>query len=161
MIYAQVQSIAPNNNSGCGNTNGCQLGVLVTTNGGTTWSFMAGSAGGALRNCAGGNTSSNPGDYPQNWYDQGIAVDPNNADRIFVDTYDIWLATRTGTAFTDMTLRLQRLLAVGPRGAHRPARARVRAGLVQHHAGPAATAASTRTLNANAAVASRPCARPG
>ncbi|MGZ4308843.1 MAG: PxKF domain-containing protein [Gaiellaceae bacterium] len=102
-IYAQVQSIAPNNNSGCGNTNGCQLGVFASTDGGATWSFMAGSAGGSLRNCAGGNTSSNPGDYPQNWYDQGIAVDPNNPDRLFVDTYDVWLASRTGTAFTDMT----------------------------------------------------------
>ena len=61
---------------------------------------------------AGGSACSadcRPGDYPQNWYDQGIAVDPNNPDRVFVDTYDVWLATRTGTAFTDLTLRLQRL----------------------------------------------------
>ncbi len=35
-------------------------------------------------------------DYPQNWYDQGLAVDPNNPDRLFVDTYDVWFATRTG-----------------------------------------------------------------
>ena len=42
-------------------------------------------------------------DYPQNWYDQGLAVDPNNADRLFVDTYDIWFATRTGSTFTDLT----------------------------------------------------------
>jgi hypothetical protein len=103
VIYAQVQSIAPNNNAGCGNANGCQLGVFASTDGGSTWSFMAGSQGGALRNCLGTNTSGNPGDYPQNWYDQGIAVDPNNSDRIFVDTYDVWLANRTGTSFTDMT----------------------------------------------------------
>ncbi|MDX6510516.1 MAG: hypothetical protein QOE36_20, partial [Gaiellaceae bacterium] len=55
VIYAQVQSIAPNNNSGgsagCGNTNGCQLGVFATTDGGTSWSFMPGSAGGSLRAC--------------------------------------------------------------------------------------------------------------
>ena len=103
VIYAQVQSIAPNNNAGCGNTNGCQLGVWASTDGGANWTFMTGSAGGSLRNCAGGNTSSNPGDYPQNWYDQGIAVDPNNPDRLFVDTYDTWFATRTGTAFFNVT----------------------------------------------------------
>ena len=34
-MYAQVQSIAQNSNSGCGNANGCQLGVFATTNGGT------------------------------------------------------------------------------------------------------------------------------
>ena len=43
------------------------------------------------------------GDYNQNWYDQGIAVDPNNADNIFVDTYDVWRGTRNGTSFTDLT----------------------------------------------------------
>ena len=42
-------------------------------------------------------------DYPQNWYDQGLAVDPNNPDRLFVDTYDVWFATRTGSSFTDLT----------------------------------------------------------
>jgi len=102
-IYAQVQSIAPNNNAGCGNANGCQLGVWASTDGGATWTFMTGSAGGSLRNCAGGNTSGNPGDYPQNWYDQGMAVDPNNADRLFIDTYDTWFATRTGTSFFNVT----------------------------------------------------------
>ena len=103
VIYAQVQSIAANNNSGCGNTAGCQLGVWSSTDGGATWSFMAGSQGGALRNCVGTNTSGNPGDYPQNWYDQGIAVDPNNPDRVFIDTYDTWFATRTGTSFFNQT----------------------------------------------------------
>src|SRR5205807_8306638 len=34
--------------------------------------------------------------------DQGIAVDPNNPDRIFVDTFDVWLASRTGTSFYDV-----------------------------------------------------------
>ncbi|HEV7473972.1 MAG TPA: Ig-like domain repeat protein, partial [Pyrinomonadaceae bacterium] len=102
-IYAQVGSITPNNNAGCGNAAGCQIGVWVTTNGGTSWTFMAGSAGGALRNCAGGNTSGNPGDYPQNWYNSGMAVDPNNPDRIYVDTYDTWLANRTGTSFYNVT----------------------------------------------------------
>jgi hypothetical protein len=98
VIYAQVGSIAANSNSGCGSTSGCQLGLWSSIDGGTTWSFMAGSAGGALRNCSNGQ-----GDYPQNWYDQGMAVDPNNPDRLFVDTFDVWFATRTGTSFYDLT----------------------------------------------------------
>jgi len=100
VLYAQVQSIAFNNNSGCGNTNGCQLGVWASTNGGTSWSFLAGSAGGSLRACGG---ASSAGDYSQNWYDQAIAVDPNNPDRVFISTFDVWFATRTGTSFNDTT----------------------------------------------------------
>ena len=46
-------------------------------------------------------------DYPQNWYDQGLAVDPNNADRLFVDTYDIWFANRTGSTFNNLTCGYQ------------------------------------------------------
>ncbi len=97
-IYVQVGQIAANPNGGCGNTSGCQLGVWASTDGGTSWSFMTGSAGQSLLNCTGG-----AGDYPQNWYDQGIAVDPNNPDRIFVDTFDVWFATRTGATFNDLT----------------------------------------------------------
>ena len=56
---------------------------------------MEGSQGPALGDCG--------FDYPQNWYDQGVAVDPNNPDRVFFDTYDIWFATRTGTVWNDTT----------------------------------------------------------
>src|SRR5205823_6547341 len=113
-IYAQVGSIAFNANSGCGTTNGCQLGVWSSTDGGDTWSFMAGSQGGSLRNCVGTNTSGNPGDYPQNWYDQGIAVDPNNPDRVFIDTFDSWFATRTGTVWNDTTSGYSYAGSAGP-----------------------------------------------
>src|SRR5947199_1727048 len=92
-IYAQVQSIAVNGGN-CG-ANGCQLGAWASTNGGGTWSYMEGSQGPALGDCG--------FDYPQNWYDQGIAVDPNNPDRVLFDTYDIWFATRTGTVWNDIT----------------------------------------------------------
>ena len=95
VIYAQVQSIAGNTGGNCGGGPGCQLGVWASTNGGTSWSFMAGSQGPSLGGCG--------FDYPQNWYDQGLAVDPNNPDRLFVDTYDVWFATRTGSSFTDLT----------------------------------------------------------
>jgi hypothetical protein len=109
VIYAQVQSIAPNSNSGCGNTNGCQLGVWASINGGISWSFMSGSAGGSLRNCSNGQ-----GDYPQNWYDQGLVVDPNNPDRIFVDTFEVWFASRTGTSFNDLTCGYSYSGSAGP-----------------------------------------------
>jgi len=104
-IYAQVGSIAANSASGCGSAAGCQLGVWASNDGGTTWTFMTGSAGGSLRACGTGTTSGalGSGDYPQNWYDQGIAVDPNNPDRIFVDTFDTWVATRTGLTFYNLT----------------------------------------------------------
>jgi hypothetical protein len=94
-IYAQAQSIVWNNNGGCGNTNGCQLGAWASTDGGTSWTYMEGSQGGALGDCG--------FDYPQNWYDQGIAVDPNNPDRVFFDTFDVWFATRTGNVWNDLT----------------------------------------------------------
>ncbi|MFL6583249.1 MAG: hypothetical protein ACJ8KU_01885 [Chthoniobacterales bacterium] len=97
-IYAQVQSIAPNDNTSCANKPGCQLGVWASVDGGESWSFLQGSAGGSLRSCDG--TS---GDDNQNWYDQVVAVDPDNPDRIFVGTYDIWLAARNGTNFYDLT----------------------------------------------------------
>jgi len=104
-IYAQVQSIAPNDNgggemdrSGCVNKTGCQLGAWATTDGGESWSYMEGSQGGALRDCA-----NHAGDYPQNSWDQGVAVDPNDPDRVFFDTFDVWFATRTGTSWNDLT----------------------------------------------------------
>src|SRR4029077_13211826 len=97
-IYAQVQSITPNGNDGCGGANGCQLGVWNTTNGGTSWTQLTGSNGDSLVDCGG-----SAGDYPQNWYDQGIAVDPNNPDRVFIDTFEVWFATRTGTVWNDIT----------------------------------------------------------
>jgi hypothetical protein len=95
-IYAQAQSIVWN--SACGNASGCQLGAWASTDGGANWAYMEGSQGGSLTNCGSG-----PSDYPQNWYDQGVAVDPNNPDRVFFDTFDVWFATRTGTVWNDIT----------------------------------------------------------
>jgi len=108
-IYAQGQSIATNSNGGCGSAAGCQLGAWASTDGGGTWSFMEGSQGGSLRNCTGGQ-----GDYPQNWYDEGIVVDPNNPDRVFFDTFDVWFATRTGTTWNDVTCGYSYSGAAGP-----------------------------------------------
>src|SRR5437762_35998 len=93
-IYAQVQSIVWNTGD-CGSTNGCQLGAWATTDSGTSWTYMEGSQGGALDDCG--------FDYAQNWYNQGVAVDPDDPDRVFFDTYDVWFATLTGTVWNDIT----------------------------------------------------------
>ncbi|MFN2623323.1 MAG: hypothetical protein ABR611_10800 [Chthoniobacterales bacterium] len=85
-IYAQLQAITPNSNSGCNNANGCQLGAYRSTDGGVTWAQIPNSAGNSLKDCEAGD-----GDYSQNWYDQGIAIDPNNPDRAFFDTFEVWL----------------------------------------------------------------------
>src|SRR5262249_34953293 len=121
-IYAQVQSITPNQGnqttggqlfSGCvgadshGNTvpaPRCQLGAWRSTDGGDHWAPIAASAGHLLTDC----TGQLDGDYPQNWYDQGIAVDPNNPNRVFFDPFEIWFwdgstPTTQSAAWNDTT----------------------------------------------------------
>jgi hypothetical protein len=95
VIYAQVQAIETQ--SSCGGT-GCELAAWRSTNGGTTWSQIPGSTGAELTDCGGSNT-----DYNQNWYDQGIAVDPNNSDRAFFDTFEIWFWKNGNTSWSDAT----------------------------------------------------------
>ncbi len=89
VIYAQVQAIQPIN----GQLRGGQLGVWRTTDGGANWSQRSNVTG--LTGCA--------GDYGQNWYDQGMAVDPNNSDVVYLDTFDIFKSTDGGTTFVDLT----------------------------------------------------------
>jgi hypothetical protein len=95
VIYAQVQAIETQ--SSCGGT-GCQLAAWRSVNGGTTWAQIPGSTGAELTDCGGSNT-----DYNQNWYDQGIAVDPNNSDRAFFDTFEIWFWKNGNTSWSDAT----------------------------------------------------------
>lgn len=97
-IYAQAQSITPNPNAGCGSANGCQLGAYRTTDGGVSWSQISGSTGASLASC---DTSS--GDYPQNWYDQGVAVDPSDPNRVFFDTFDVWFWGAGNATWNDVT----------------------------------------------------------
>ena len=125
-IYAQAQSIVTNSNGGCGGAQGCQIGAWASTNGGTSWTFMEGSQGGALRDCQ--NT---PGDYPQNWYDEGIVVDPNDPERVFFDTFRRLVCNAHGNVLEryDVRLFLQRRCRPCARG---PARSRLPAWLVQH-----------------------------
>ena len=80
------------------NTSGCQLGVYRSIDGGVTWGQIPGSTGAALKNC-----SNAAGDYPQNWYDQGIAIDPNDPERAFFDTYEIWFWANGNATWNDTT----------------------------------------------------------
>ena len=155
MIYAQVQSIVPpdSEQAGCGNANGCQLGVWATHRRRRDLDVhgrLRGRRAQGVRDLRPGTSTTAAGDYPQNWYDQGIAVDPNNADRIFVDTFDVWLATRTGTALLRPHVRLQRRRArsqsctsTSTRSPSCPAR--------RASCWPGTTAASFGTLNADVA----------
>jgi hypothetical protein len=93
-IYAQVQAIDA---SSCG-APGCQLGAWRTTDGGAHWAQVPGSPGASLLDCSGSG-----GDYNQNWYDQGVAVDPNNPDHAFFDTFEIWSWKNGNTSWTDTT----------------------------------------------------------
>ena len=89
VIYVQVQAILATG----GAQRGGQLGVWRTIDGGTTWQQRSSQTG--LTGCY--------GDYPQNWYDQGLAVDPNNSDVVYMSTVDIFRSTNGGTTFTDLT----------------------------------------------------------
>src|ERR1700730_6052566 len=95
VIYAQVQAIE--SQSSCGGT-GCELAAWRSTNGGATWIQIPGSTGAALLDCGG-----SAADYNQNWYDQSIAVDPNNTDRVFFDTFEIWFWKLNNNSWADTT----------------------------------------------------------
>ncbi len=89
VIYVQAQAILATG----GTQRGGQLGVFRTTDGGATWQKRSGPTG--LTGCF--------GDFSQNWYDQGIAVDPNNPDVTYLSTVDIFRSTDGGTTYTDLT----------------------------------------------------------
>jgi hypothetical protein len=84
VIYAQVASINPA---------GGHLGVWKTTNGGTTWTMVSGPSG------PGG--CDDPGQ--QSWYNQIMAVDPNNPDTLYMGTIDQFRSTNGGTSFTNVS----------------------------------------------------------
>jgi hypothetical protein len=88
VLYAEV--------SNANSANPGLLGLWRTTDRGVTWQQRATAA--SLRDCQGA-----PGDYPQNWYDQGLDVDPNNSDVIYMDTFDVWKSTDGGLTLFDVS----------------------------------------------------------
>lgn len=83
VLYAQVASIASRG----------QLGVWRSIDGGATWEQRSDVDG--LTGCF--------GDWPQNWYDQGVTVDPNDPDVLFISTVDVFRSTNGGTTFENLT----------------------------------------------------------
>ncbi|MFL5733927.1 MAG: WD40/YVTN/BNR-like repeat-containing protein, partial [Chloroflexia bacterium] len=82
-IYAQAQSAS---------TLG-QLGLWRSTDSGDTWERR--STASALGGCG--------QDFGQNWFDQYVTPDPNDARTLYMGTYDVWKSTDSGTTFTSLT----------------------------------------------------------
>lgn len=90
VIYAQVQGVlAPDTHN--------LLGLWRTDNYGTTWTQVATSA--TLRNCAGTGTTS----QGQNWYDQGVAIDPNNPLTVWIQGIDTHRSVDGGATFGNVS----------------------------------------------------------
>jgi hypothetical protein len=105
-IYAEVSAIKPG--FGAIQTGGL-LGVWRSTDRGATWQQRVTAqdledaqdeCGG---NCVGGDPLGVCGDIAQNWYDQHIAVDPNDPNVIFFDNVDVWKSTDGGDTIRDVT----------------------------------------------------------
>jgi hypothetical protein len=88
-IYAQVSAIDSNSRT----QRGGQLGVWRTSDGGLTWSQRSGPSG--LAGC--------DGDSRQNDWNQGLAVDPNHPDVVFLGTRDLFKSTDGGVTFVNQT----------------------------------------------------------
>ncbi|GJM08059.1 MAG: hypothetical protein DHS20C11_03350 [Lysobacteraceae bacterium] len=83
VIYAEVASPS---------TRGL-LGVWRTTDGGVTWQQRATASD--LLGCF--------GDWGQNWYDQGLSVDPLDSDTVYMSTVDLFRSDNGGDTFTNVT----------------------------------------------------------
>ncbi|MDQ6693174.1 MAG: hypothetical protein M3014_01955 [Chloroflexota bacterium] len=104
-LYAEAQAINPGNG---GLQRGGLLGVYRSTDRGVTWEQrVTAQKLEDNQSACGGDCVSDPlnvcGDYPQNWYDQRIAVDPTNRDYILFDNDDVWRSTDGGNTIEDIT----------------------------------------------------------
>lgn len=72
---------------------GGQLGVWRSVDGGSSWTKRSGPSG--LTGC--------DGDRNFNWWGQGLAVDPNDPDRLFLGAVDAFRSTDGGTTFVNVT----------------------------------------------------------
>ncbi len=90
-LYAIVQAINPTANRGG------VLGVWRTTDAGTTWTQQAGvgSSAAEWQGCDRAGT--------QSWYNQHIAVDPNDPNTVYADTIDIFKSTDGADTFSNVT----------------------------------------------------------
>jgi subtilisin-like proprotein convertase family protein len=89
VMYAQVQGII-----GADLHN--LLGLWRTDNYGVSWTQVATRT--TIRNCLGGNA-----DQGQNWYDQGVAIDPNNPMVVWIQGIDTYRSLDGGTTFANVS----------------------------------------------------------
>jgi hypothetical protein len=105
VMYAEVQKVDPQNVCGAlqalGETTnrGCFLGLWRTGNGGATWKRIADHS--TMSFIEGTATAGPCGeDTNQNWYNEGLAVDPNDPDIFFLDAIDIWKGVHSNGSAT-------------------------------------------------------------
>ncbi|HEX9988380.1 MAG TPA: S-layer homology domain-containing protein [Chloroflexia bacterium] len=106
-IYAEVQAIATGAVTGTVQRGGL-LGIWRSTDRGDTWELRttAQDLEDAQDACGGacvGDLLNVCGDVAQNWYDQHIAVDPNDPEVIFFDNINIWKSEDGGETVRDLT----------------------------------------------------------
>jgi hypothetical protein len=105
VMYAEVSAINPGNGA---IQRGGLLGIWRTANRGQTWTQVVTAHDlEEAQDLCGGTCVSDPldvcGDVAQNWYDQHIAVDPNNPDVFFFDNVNLWRSTDGGQTVRDLT----------------------------------------------------------
>ncbi|HEX4825418.1 MAG TPA: hypothetical protein VFV19_14030 [Candidatus Polarisedimenticolaceae bacterium] len=88
-IYAQVAGVAPGN----------ALGTWVTTNAGTSWALLGGSADANYKDCAAAATNET-----QDWYDLFLLADPGNDKTLYVGRTSLYKATVDAT-YANMTIQ--------------------------------------------------------
>ena len=104
-IYAEVQAINPGDGA---IQRGGMYGIWRSTDRGATWERRTSAQDlEDAQDLCGGTCVGDPlgvcGDVAQNWYDQHIAVDPNNPEVIFFDNINVWKSTDGGLTVRDLT----------------------------------------------------------
>jgi hypothetical protein len=85
VMYAEVQAVITNTHE--------MLGVWRTDNSGATWTQVADNSD--IRNCAGTQILN----HDQNWYDQGVTIDPLNPDVVWIRTLHLHRSMDGGVTF--------------------------------------------------------------
>jgi len=87
------------------NDAGASLGVWRSPDDGATWTQTTGSFtyGGTNPDLFGGSFPSASTNLETGWYNQYIAVDPNDSGRVYVGGIDIWESVDSGSTFTNIT----------------------------------------------------------
>jgi hypothetical protein len=89
VMYAEVQAVITDTHE--------LLGVWRTGNYGATWTQVADNS--AVKTCGTATVPPAPTSHQQNWYDQGVTIDPNNPDVVWMRTLQIFRSTDGGVTW--------------------------------------------------------------